>query len=247
METKNSKAIPAKTKKLIYQEANSSCSLCDENDVNVLEIHHIEGRADGGSNEAENLLLVCSNCHSKITDDVIGIHEVYRAKIRLKNKAKSTSEKSLPSNVIRFERSVNKGIVANNLSIHTSTKSLKVPPPSDTIAVDRDKRNYIKHLIDRYNEFKKGDHNVKDFRYSIIYKAIQREFKCKWDYIPIEKFYRLVEYLQRRIDGTIIGKNRKGKETIAPLKSILMILYNYPWIILYSPYTAPFHGLDRAK
>lgn len=179
--------------------------------MDALEIHHIHSRADGGSNEPENLFLVCSNCHSKITGGSISVHEVYRAKMKLRSRAKGIRESPSPSNVIRFDRSINTGIVANNLRISTSAKSLKMQPPAGTIAADRDRRNYIKHLIDRYNEFKKADVNVKDFHYSVIYRIIKREFKCNWDCVPIEKFPNLAEYLQRRIDGTILGKNRRSK------------------------------------
>jgi hypothetical protein len=211
MNAKNKKEIPAKTKKLIYQEANSSCSFCGERDVNVLEIHHIESRADGGNNEPDNLILVCSNCHSKITDGAVSIYEVFRAKMALQNKSREAKETSLPSNVIRFERGINTGVIANNFRISNSKGSIKMHPPTGTIASDRDKRNYIKYLIDRYNKFKEADTNVKNFHYSVIYRSIQREFKCKWDFVPIEKFPLMVEYLERRIDGTILGKVQRSR------------------------------------
>ncbi|HEX8174076.1 MAG TPA: HNH endonuclease signature motif containing protein [Pyrinomonadaceae bacterium] len=211
MVTKNNKPIPSKTKKLIFQEAGSSCSLCGESNVNVLEIHHIENRADGGDNEPENLILVCSNCHSKITGGAISVYEVFRAKIKLQNKSLEAKVASLPSNVIQFDRSINKGVVANNLRITTSAKSIKMQPPPGTIAANRDMLNYVKHLIDRYNEFKKADTNVRDFHYSVIYKSIKGKFKCDWKYIPIEKFPLLVEYLQQRIDGTILGRVQRSR------------------------------------
>ena len=182
MTAKNNKEIPAKTKKLIFQEANSSCAFCEELDVNVLEIHHIENRAEGGGNEPENLILVCANCHSKITEGAISIYAVFRAKLRLQsNRAKPKKESTVPSNVIKFDRSINAGVVASNLQINTS-KSVKIQPPIGTISSDRDKRNYTKHLIDRYNEFKKADRTIGDFRYSVIYQRIKRKFKCKWDF-----------------------------------------------------------------
>ncbi|MDT4969545.1 MAG: hypothetical protein QOJ64_4282 [Acidobacteriota bacterium] len=205
------KVIPAKTKKLIYQEANSTCPFCGERDVNVFELHHIESRAAGGNNEPENLILVCSNCHSKITEGVISRHEVHKAKANMQRRSLRRGAARSTSNVIQFERSINQGIVANNLRIVAPRRSIRIGPPSGTIAANRDMRNYVKYLIDRYNEFKKADASVEAFRYSVIYQSIKREFKCKWDYIPIEKFPLLVEYLQRRIDKTILGKVNKSR------------------------------------
>lgn len=208
---KNEKPVPAKTRKLIYQEANSACAFCNETDLNVLEIHHIEKRTDGGNNDPENLILVCSNCHSKITNDTITVYEVFRAKLRLQSQPDRKQPTRAASNVISFDRSTNTGIVANNLKISTSKKSIKVQPPIGTISSDRDKRNYIKYLIDRYNDYKKADKNIENFKYGMIYAAINREFKCKWDYVPIERFADLAAYLQDRIDKTILGKTQKSR------------------------------------
>ena len=210
--TKRKKDVPRRVQKLIYQEAESACPFCGESAVSALEIHHIESRADGGDNEPENLILVCSTCHSKITVGEISLSEILKAKIRLQRGVTVRPTKAeAPSNVIQLDRSSNRGIIANSLTIRAPRRSVKVQPPSGTIAADRDKRNYAKYLIDRYQEFKKADHGVEEFRYALIYKAIQREFKCKWDFIPVERFDDLVAYLQYRIDKTILGKNQKAR------------------------------------
>jgi 5-methylcytosine-specific restriction endonuclease McrA len=54
------KPIPSRTKKLIFQEAQSQCPFCGESDIDVLEIHHIDNDTDNHS--PENLILSCSNC-----------------------------------------------------------------------------------------------------------------------------------------------------------------------------------------
>ncbi|RJR30583.1 MAG: toll/interleukin-1 receptor domain-containing protein [Desulfobacteraceae bacterium] len=113
--------------------------------------------------------------------------------------------------MIHLEDSINNGIIANSLNIGPRRKStIKLAPPSGTIAADRDRRNYVKYLIDRYNEFKKADTTVDRFKYAVIYDAIKRRYKCKWDFLPLEKFEDLALYLQQRIDGTILGKVRKS-------------------------------------
>jgi hypothetical protein len=211
---RNDKPIPKKGEKLIYQEANSSCAFCGERDIATLEIHHINPRADGGGNETENLLLVCGNCHSRITDGDISVHEVYSAKLRLQRSrasARAAREVRPASNVIRFRARSNSGIVANNIQIHTTSRGVKIQPPPDTLSSDRDRLNYIKHLIDRYNEFKKSEPNAAGFSYAVIYSAIKHEFKCEWKLIPLGKFHELASYLQGRIDRTWLGKLNKAK------------------------------------
>lgn len=126
------------------------------------------------------------------------------------SKPKTTHRsKDRPSNVINFDRSSNKGIVANELTIKTTKKSIKLNPPPGIIASDSNMRAYAKYLIDRYNKFKSADRNITEMRHGVIYTAIKGEFKCNWDYVPITRFDDLVAYLQRRIDDTILGKNQK--------------------------------------
>jgi hypothetical protein len=211
---RNDKPIPKRVEKLIYQEANSSCAFCGERNVAALEIHHINSRADGGGNEPENLLLVCGNCHGRITDGDISVHEVYSIKLRLQHGGASggaAKEVRPASNVISFRARSNSGIVANNLRIHTTGRGLKIQPPPDTLNSDRDRLNYIKYLVDRYNEFKKSEPNAASFSYAVIYGAIKREFKCDWKLIPLDKFHGLASYLQNRIDRTWLGKINKTK------------------------------------
>ncbi len=42
------------------------CERCSYDKVKVLAAHHIVQRKDGGSDEPENLLLLCPNCHGEI-------------------------------------------------------------------------------------------------------------------------------------------------------------------------------------
>lgn len=207
---KNNKAIPARTRKLIFQEANSSCPFCSEKNVDTLEIHHIYERANKGGNEPENLILVCANCHASIKNCTISKSEVIAKKYSLMQNYVSKKEVSSAAKIINFTNSINSGIVADTVNIKTQKKSLvKIVPPLNSIASDLNKRNYIKRLIERYQEFKRADRTIDDFKYSIIYGSIKREFKCKWDMISLDRFDELVNFLQRKIDKTILGKNRK--------------------------------------
>jgi len=203
------KTVPKKIEKQIFQEANSMCPFCAENDVTTLEIHHIKAIADGGSDEPNNLILTCANCHSKITNGTITKEEVYQKKLDLISRIGQHEKSSAPeSNIVYLNGSTNTGIIANKLNCKLPSKPKIIL--SGTIATDRDKYNYIKHLIKRYNEFSKV--NKSDtFKYVLIYKAIEREFKWEWKDAPIEKFDDLVIYLHKRIDYTMLGRIRKKR------------------------------------
>jgi transcription elongation factor Elf1 len=217
------KDIPAMTKKLIFQEANSRCPFCGEQEVTTLEIHHIHPQSEGGDDQPQNLILVCGNCHNKITNGVISDVDVFRKKIELLSGRQSPINKASAGNVITLEHSVNTGVIANEVKIKTSKKTVKIQPPSGTIAANRDQRNYIKYLIDRYNTFKKADQTVKKFSYGFIYKAIEREFRVKWDMISSEHFEKVAASLQRRIDKTTLGRVRKhrSQKNFSPFQEFL--------------------------
>ena len=207
----NRKAIPEIVKKRLFQEANSKCPLCGESEIATLQIHHIQAIKDGGKDDERNLIVLCSNCHSKATADEIAETKILRLKISLMNSGASHTNKRRVGDVINFEGGTNSGVVANKVEIKTQNKKVKISPPLGSIAFKTNHKNYIKHLIDRYHDFKKTDIGKTKMNYSILYGAIKREFGAKWDMIPLDKFHELSIYLQSRIDNTIFGKNQKAK------------------------------------
>jgi len=103
-------------------------------------------------------------------------------------------------------------IQGTTVNINNVKKNLKVMPPEGTIASDLRMRGYAKHLIDRYLEFAGDDSTRKgDFFHGAIYKNIQKNFGLKWDFIPINRFDALVDYLQKRINKTRQACINKGK------------------------------------
>jgi len=202
--------ISARTRKLVFQEAASHCAFCRESDVDVLDVCHIDPRANGGATDPANLILACATCHRKMDSGVISPAEILAAKRALAATAQQpTRSEPATAKVLNFHGTNRSGIVANVVKI-TTTAAVKMPPPAGIIAADADRRSYVKRLIDRYNDFKR--HEMKgSMQFQRIYAAIKREFKCKWDYVPISRFDDLVAYLQHRIDSTILGKiNRKN-------------------------------------
>ncbi len=198
-------------KKKIRKRANFQCCMCHTVGV---DIHHIVPQADGGENIEDNAAPLCPNCHS-----IYGANPQKRKTIREMRDHwyKRCAEPSMTTskrNVINFPKGINKGIIANNINkveIKTQNETVKINPPEGSIASSSVHKRYIKYLIDRYHEFKKSDVGRERMKYPILYDSIKRKFGAKWDMIPIERFDRLSEYLQQRIDRTILGKTRKSK------------------------------------
>ena len=134
------------------------CPMCGESDVTTFEIHHIQSYSQNNQHDDENLILLCSNCHAKVTAGEITENDVLRLKIILIKRNSSPSQrKAEANNVVNFNSGVNNGVVANKVEIKTQKKTIRLSPPQGTIASSANHRNYIKKLIDRYHEFKTAD------------------------------------------------------------------------------------------
>ncbi len=207
-------------KKKIRKRANFRCCMCRTVGV---DIHHIVPQADGGEDTEDNAAPLCPNCHS-----TYGANPEKQKMIReMRNdwyercmespmtaSKTETKSESIEKNVINFPKGINKGIVVNKIdkvNIKTQNTRIKTNPPEGSIASSLNHRNYIKRLIDRYHELKKADVGNKKMIYPILYRSINRKFGARWEMVPIEKFDCLSEYLQQRIDKTILGKTQKSK------------------------------------
>ncbi len=97
-----------------------------------------------------------------------------------------------------------------NVVIKPQRTTIRLNPPYGTLASDRIRRNYIKHLIDRYHEFASQQPGRK-FSYPAIYAEIKKQFGAKWEYISLALFDELSFFLQSRIDRTMLGRMNRGK------------------------------------
>ncbi|WP_291060664.1 MULTISPECIES: HNH endonuclease signature motif containing protein [unclassified Empedobacter] len=80
--SKPRKNIPAKTRSILQKEINSKCPICNNEDVEHFHVHHIDENPT--NNNIDNLLMLCPNCHSKITKNDISFEEVVKIKFNLK-------------------------------------------------------------------------------------------------------------------------------------------------------------------
>lgn len=205
--------IPALVKRKITQESNSTCPFCGDRDVSAAEFHHIKPLSEGGESTEDNIIYTCSNCHSKITRGEVGRAEVLRVKSQLVRGQHTYNASERKSNVINVD--FNKGVIVNeasNLEIRTTRSRVTINPPSGSIASSLAHKGYIKHLIDRYHEFKKIDVDVKNMNYALLYAHIKRLYGAKWDMVPLSKFEDLSAYLRSRIDRTKHGRIQTARD-----------------------------------
>ncbi|MGD9663447.1 MAG: HNH endonuclease signature motif containing protein [Porticoccaceae bacterium] len=187
-----------------------TCPMCGEKDVTTFELHHMRPFSVASKHEEDNLILLCSNCHSRVTAGEVSEADVLRLKLLLVKGKHPFAQPAAPSNVINVS-GVNTGVIANKLEIHTPRHTVKVSAPEGTLASSLNHRNYVKYLIDRYHEFKAAEVGKEEMNYRILYAAITREFGAKWDMVSLSQFEALVDYLQKRIDKTVLGKNMKAR------------------------------------
>lgn len=205
------------------------------------EIAHIKAsnekgpRYDKSQSEEErhgfnNLILLCGRHHTIIDADV----NEYPVEKLLK--IKKLHEQVGPIEITPHTASVaqallgnyqniivqnNTGPVAVNSpgAIQTKTLNLKntkenitIAPPEGSVSSVLDMRSYIEYLISKHQDYQK-QHKEKTgrYKYIAIYNAIKREYKCKWQLVPVERFEELVLFLQNKIDNTKVGRIRKSR------------------------------------
>jgi len=206
---KTRKAVPALTGKKLFQEADNRCPFCSVSDVAVLEIHHLD--EDPSNNQLGNLIVVCANCHAKITHGEISPSDVHTKKLQLtwmSQAVKRPTPKRPKQTVAVKDSTLNNSIVANNVTF-AGKRSPRPHYPADSIGADTIKKGYIDYLIGRYFDYKKADASYgsyRPFNHAELRTTIARPFKAKTFYIHVARFDELCGYIMSRIDQTIQGK-----------------------------------------
>ena len=84
------------TKAMVLNRDEYKCHICKTKKKNVkLEVHHIVFRSNGGSDEVDNLITLCHDCHKKLHDD--------KVKLNLKGKPKGQLNHATQMNSIRIQ------------------------------------------------------------------------------------------------------------------------------------------------
>lgn len=207
------KSIPVRIRAALQKEIGSICPFCNIDDVEHFEIHHID--EDHGNNDRANLLMLCPLCHSKITKGDISMDEVKHRKQELVTNPTSPKK---TSNVVQFTGKVGHAVVGDNNVVtitNTTSKKAKLKYPEGCIGFDNLKANYLGYLIGKYNEYKEWEIGKEKMNYATFSALLKRRLKIgpsRTIYnAPVEQFDSLIQYVQERIDGTVLAKVKKSK------------------------------------
>lgn len=205
------------------------------------EICHIRARNEGGPRfdvtqsederqSFDNLVLLCRR-HHKMVDaepDVYSVEALEEIK-RLREEEMGRPEqaadafyaKILLGDLRRIEVTNNSGnvvidspgaIIAATVNVKSIRKTVKLQPAAGTIGADQKASRYVRHLINRYNEFASADKSRDTkFSYGAISKNIESNFRAPWAMLAIEDFDALCAYVQQRISRTRIAKANAAK------------------------------------
>lgn len=114
-------------------------------------------------------------------------------------------------------------------AVFTGTaKGPTIAAPEGSIGSDLLRRNYAKHLIDRYNHFAPRQPNRSAFAFPAVYSLIQSRYGVKkWELVPLQHFEELCGELRRRIDKTWLGcvNAGKGKKSYSSLEEYRVKYY----------------------
>lgn len=84
------------TKAMVLDRDGYKCHICKTKKKNLkLEVHHIVFRSNGGSDDADNLITLCHDCHKKLHDG--------KVKLNLKGKLKGQLNHATQMNSIRIQ------------------------------------------------------------------------------------------------------------------------------------------------
>ena len=210
------------------------------------EIAHIEGvrknaarhnpnRPKESLNDIDNLILLCHD-HHKIVDDKkngytvpqlkrmkqehelqgaveIGELEARLAKVYI---AHATTKRTIRENRTYLNSPHNE--VHGNQTFNFSNHPKSDPLPDDAIGRDATKKAYIQHLIARYSDFA-SQYAPNAAAPSVnLHRAIRKEFSVKALAVPVSMFPSLCFFLQKKINGTILGKSnlKRGIPNYSP-------------------------------
>lgn len=181
-------------------------------------------------NSVDNLVLMCGR-HHKIIDTEVRKYTVPELlKIKKEHEGRGPAltlpdteqvARKIMESYARISVIGNSGnvaiqspgaIQANSITFKTTRTRVSIQPPSGSVGANRAMVAYCEYLIDRYKKYKIADKTGKgDFKHHLIYQAIQRKFGASWKLVDEGHFPHLVEFLQQRIDKTIIGKNNRKR------------------------------------
>lgn len=205
----------------LFDEVRSTCPnpACQTEGVSVLELHHIDG--DRGRSVFENLLALCSSCHTQGEKRLISESDLVLWKRMLQHghhPRLGPREVSTAPAPPSFNVDQNYGQVALNITnkfVQPEGAAAPVILPG-SIGSDIACYNYIEYLIGRLAEFRTAGASYGQKRRSTVHPGvIKNQIKHERGALPKNLDRALAEDLARelkkKIDDTALGRNRRSK------------------------------------
>lgn len=195
--------LPKRIEKALYQEVGSSCPLCGESDIVKLTVHHIEPWAECQEHDPLKMIVLCANCHARVSAGDINGASLYRAKLR----ARATNSAPAAA-VVQHVVGDRNAVAGRDVNIRVTGRSRRsaFPRPAGTVCDDPRKVGYLQYLAKRYNQFKEWDVGKAAMRYGFIHTAYQRHMRYAIRTTPLDQFEKGAGWLQQRILATKLGR-----------------------------------------
>jgi hypothetical protein len=211
------KDIPKLIQKKLFQEAGNRCQICGNDDVSLLEIHHILPVTENANHDPKHMIVLCANCHRKATRNKISQEALYSSKSRKSNIIpfpRSATAEPKPKQTVLGDGNITAGgdINVGNVNIRVSkgkTNQEIIHP--GTVSEHARMIGYLRYLVRRYLEFRKwqADQDGVKVNPFQIHSAYKRELKYELKNTPVELFNKAVEFLQERIANTKLGRIKR--------------------------------------
>lgn len=205
----------------LFDEVRSTCPnpACQTEGVSVLELHHIDG--DRSRSVFENLLALCSSCHTQGEKRLISESDLVLWKRMLQHghhpRLGPRVVAAAPA-ATTFNIDQNYGQVAQNITnkfVRPEGAAAPVILPG-SIGSDIACYNYIEYLIGRLAEFRTAGASYGQKRRSAVHPGvIKNQIKNERGALPKnlgrELAEGLAQELKDKIDDTALGRNRRSK------------------------------------
>jgi len=126
-------AVPQKIRDFILIASKHQCSICQ---VNTIEVHHIKPVSEGGTNDLENLMVVCPNHHTEYHQGKFTMEQMRTYRTQWLQKCKVFLEVGLPTEQLTKDREV-----ASDLPLDKKIQFIEESAHCivETISVDEDR------------------------------------------------------------------------------------------------------------
>lgn len=167
----------------IDTSSNFKCAWCG---INLMERHHIESFSEGGENSAENLILLCPNCHTLEQQGKISAEELSQRKKKLSGEVDRSSGFLALNKEYIFNLGGNTFIDTPNIINHNGENLFRIKVENNNLLISLRIYDKKMNLICWMEDNKWWVENEEIFNFSYSLKAFSVQSKDKGVQICIE-------------------------------------------------------------